>query len=330
MLWRRPCTYDTFISSNESKYAGSSQYVKEDLFAMVGLEEGNPFKQHVTKYLYSTSSTKVPGPLISKTLEELSKESNWMGYVAMATDEGKANLQRRDIVIAWRGTIQPLEWANNLQFLLVSASKILGEEHEPKVRRLAEEYKDEEISITVVGHSLGGVMATLNAVDIAANELNNPRNRQNKACPVTAFVFGSPRIGDSSFKEVFSGLKNVRVLRVRNTLDVVPVRIKHTHKFGVQTITHNKDTNIYVVQPTGEREKACCPEWALAGFWESSSMEYSSLEMSGNGVFPAMETVAMEFLASEHPRWAVHKDQKEDSSWKFNTILHLLTNNQML
>ncbi|KAL7242291.1 hypothetical protein ACSBR1_014788 [Camellia fascicularis] len=63
-------TYDTFISSNESKYAGSSQYVKEDLFAMVGLEQGNPFKQHVTKYLYSTSSTKVPGPLISKTLEE--------------------------------------------------------------------------------------------------------------------------------------------------------------------------------------------------------------------------------------------------------------------
>ncbi|KAF5944512.1 hypothetical protein HYC85_018589 [Camellia sinensis] len=112
----------------------------------------------------------------------------------------------------------------------LSTTQMIQDHHSPRlvlgeVRRLAEEHKDEEIGITVVGHSLGGVMATLNAVDIAANELNNPRDRQNKACPVTAFVFGSPRIGDSSFKEVFSGLKNVRVLRVRNTLDVVSVRI---------------------------------------------------------------------------------------------------------
>ncbi|KAI8002031.1 Phospholipase A1-IIgamma, partial [Camellia lanceoleosa] len=39
-----------------------------------------------------------------------------------------AKLGRRDIVIAWRGTIQPLEWANNLQILLVSPSKIIGEQ----------------------------------------------------------------------------------------------------------------------------------------------------------------------------------------------------------
>ncbi|KAB1222040.1 Phospholipase A1-IIgamma [Morella rubra] len=215
-------TYDAFDTEKVSRFAGSSLYAKKDFFLKVVIREA------------------------------WSKESNWMGYIAVATDEGKAVLGRRDIVIAWRGTVQTLEWINDLEFSLVSASKMLGAEGDPKVqhgwysiytsedarspfnktsarnqvlgeiRRLLEEFKNEEVSITVTGHSLGASLATLNAVDIVANGFNQQKDHHKKACPVTAIVFASPHVGDSNFKKVFSGYQHLRALRVRNAPDIVP------------------------------------------------------------------------------------------------------------
>lgn len=129
--------YDAFDSQKVSRFAGSSRYAKKDFFSKVNLENGNPFKYRVTKFFYATSSIPLPEAFIIKSLsrEAWSRESNWMGFVAVATDEGKVVLGRRDIVVAWRGTVATLEWINDLEFDLVSASEILGDEDHPKVQQ---------------------------------------------------------------------------------------------------------------------------------------------------------------------------------------------------
>ncbi|XP_031093290.1 phospholipase A1-IIalpha-like [Ipomoea triloba] len=233
---------DAFINEPASKNVGLPRYARRNLFQNTGLVKGNPFKYEVTKYFYA------PSQLSLDALGYTLSESNWIGYVAVATDEGKAALGRRDILVVWRGTIRPFEWITNIIFLFVNAPLIFGQNSDPlvhmgwyymytsaiqdsplnatsardqireEVARLVELYKDEEISITVTGHSLGSSMATLNATDLAFNPINN-----NKDIPITAFLYASPKVGDENFKNAISNQQNLRVLRISDVNDPVPL-----------------------------------------------------------------------------------------------------------
>ncbi|KVH98277.1 phospholipase A1-IIdelta-like [Cynara cardunculus var. scolymus] len=84
-----------------------------------------------------------------------------------------------------------------------------------RVRELLVKYKDEKISITCVGHSLGASLATVSAFDLAAN-VATPDIK------VSAFVFASPQVGNQAFKNKMEELPNLNVLSIKNINDIVP------------------------------------------------------------------------------------------------------------
>jgi pimeloyl-ACP methyl ester carboxylesterase len=67
-------------------------------------------------------------------------------------------------------------------------------------------------SVTICGHSLGGALATLLALDVAANTVFNEP---------AVYSYGSPRTGDSLFASTYNQVvKNS--YRIANRLDIVP------------------------------------------------------------------------------------------------------------
>ncbi|KAG0557301.1 hypothetical protein KC19_11G118300 [Ceratodon purpureus] len=248
--------YDAFDFDMWSQYCGSCRYSKENLFKEVDLHHTG---YTVTMYIYATADVEVPYLLKRSEREDAwSSKSNWIGYVAVCTDEGEIKrLGRRDIMIAWRGSVTGLEWAANLEFQLtpcgltdesklglsthikveagflslytsakedsrfnkVSAQSYLVKE----IKDLVEKYKDQdELSITVCGHSLGSALATLSAYDLAESDLNQTEvGGKMVSIPITVFSFAGPRVGNSAFKERLEAV-GVKVLRVVNTHDRVP------------------------------------------------------------------------------------------------------------
>ncbi|VAH77932.1 unnamed protein product [Triticum turgidum subsp. durum] len=132
-------TYEAFIAERRSPNAGMCRYRRADLFRRV--EVSHPGWYAVTRYIYATASADVHGKVLLRPLcrNGRARECNWMGYVAVATDEGAAALGRRDIVVAWRGTQRALEWVADLKLAFASAAGILGAEgadgSEPSVHR---------------------------------------------------------------------------------------------------------------------------------------------------------------------------------------------------
>jgi len=138
-----------------------------------------------------------------------------------------------DVVIAIRGTEVIQEWINDAEFLLVTCRFLAGAGHtedgftamynslrtgdaagSPTVVNALAMLPLPQLanSLTICGHSLGGALGTLLALDVAANT-----NFKNPA----VYTFASPRTGDPSFASTYNQVvKNS--FRITNRLDLVP------------------------------------------------------------------------------------------------------------
>uniref|UniRef100_A0A5B7BAC7 Phospholipase A1 n=1 Tax=Davidia involucrata TaxID=16924 RepID=A0A5B7BAC7_DAVIN len=264
-------TGDGFNTDTESKNCGKCYFSKESLLEKVYLPFASDYE--VVAYLYTTvtsDSCMRDIGLITDLMFRDNKETNWMGYIAVTKDQVcKAN-GRREIYVAWRGTMRPAEWNIDLDIKLVPATPLLesgsGDDDDDlvvnarsiwdnlsptpkvsegwlkiyttdnpdseiaktsarsqlqkKIRELVKRYKEDDdagisLSLTFTGHSLGGALAALSAFDVAKNVC--PSN-----IPVAAFVFGMPMLGNWAFCNKIKALKNLRILHVKNSYDIVP------------------------------------------------------------------------------------------------------------
>lgn len=230
-------TYDAFDFDSFSEHCGSCRFSRNNLFSKLGLDNHG---YDVSKYIYAMSHVDVPQWLKkSHIMDSWSKDSNWMGYVAVSDDKESRRIGRRDIVVAWRGTVAPTEWYEDLQrklepigegeakvehgFLAIYKSKneatrynksSASEQVIKEVKKLVNLYKErgEEVSITITGHSLGGALAVLNAYETATLVPN---------VPITVVSFGAPRVGNIAFRDELHK-KGVKTLRIVVKQDFVP------------------------------------------------------------------------------------------------------------
>ncbi|KAL1547445.1 Phospholipase A1-Igamma3, chloroplastic [Salvia divinorum] len=241
--------YDSFDFDPHSKYCGTCKYDPASFFHRLGMA-GRGYT--LTRYLYATSNINLPNFFQkSSSIGSIwSPHANWMGYVAVATDEDEVRrLGRRDVVVAWRGTVTYLEWIHDLKDILRPAhfrddpdvkiesgffelytskekeqsacafcSFSAREQVLAELRRIIHRFRGEDLSITITGHSLGAALALLSAYDVAEVKLNTPLGG---SIPITVFSFAGPRVGNLKFKERCDEL-GIKVLRVVNVHDRVP------------------------------------------------------------------------------------------------------------
>jgi hypothetical protein len=136
-------------------------------------------------------------------------------------------------VVAIRGTEGITEWIQDARFLAVKCPFLPGAgltedgftavyeslrvTKDPASKRLVDAlpnaFPNPVTSVTICGHSLGGALATLLSLDVAANT--------GLGSELTSYTYASPRTGDPSFADTYNQVV-LDTVRIANRLDLVP------------------------------------------------------------------------------------------------------------
>lgn len=138
-----------------------------------------------------------------------------------------------EIIVAFRGTSSAQDWISDFiasqkryPYLKVKGSlythkgftDIYASSRDKliaSIRKLSDSKK-----LYITGHSLGGALATLCALDLAANT---------SFTSIQLFTFGSPRVGDPAFSKAFAKYVSASY-RIANLFDIVPLAPPNVYK----------------------------------------------------------------------------------------------------
>ena len=162
----------------------------------------------------------------------------FVGFI-IASDKGN--------IIAFRGTQTQIEWWRNLQatqkkYFDPQARQQYGKVHQGYLKIVREQINsalikavkqlDPNIPCYITGHSLGGAVATLSAIEIA---LLVPKIREQ----IQLYTYAAPRIGDRNFAQAHSQLipNSYRIANLSDSVPLVPP-IKIQNRFTTANYAH--------------------------------------------------------------------------------------------
>ena len=176
--------------------------------------------------------------IVQRIVQRRHRTPVFVGFV-IASDKGN--------IIAFRGTQTQIEWWRNLQatqrkYLDPKTGKQYGKVHQGYLKIVREKINsalikavkqlDPTIPCYITGHSLGGAVATLSAIEIA---LQVPEIREQ----IQLYTYAAPRIGDRDFARVHSQLipNSYRIVNLSDSVPLVPP-IEIQNKFTTANYAH--------------------------------------------------------------------------------------------
>lgn len=157
---------------------------------------------------------------------------------------------REELVLAFRGTANFLNWVEDLTFYLTNyyhapsarvhagfdeCTRSMLDKVVPRLERLLSQPRFASHRLVVVGHSLGGAMAVLSALGIQ-------RKLGLRWTQLAVYTYGQPRIGNTAFANHVNALP-LSITRIVNQNDVVPHApprsAKYTHHYAEMYLVDN-------------------------------------------------------------------------------------------
>lgn len=172
----------------------------------------------------------------------------------------------RAIYVIFRGSMTITNWLDDFETLMTNyplcpqclvhagfyySALSVKDDVIASVQYLQKLYPD--YSVIVAGHSLGGALATLTAVNLITNDISNIRH----------FSFGSPRLANAAAASFISKLLP-EIYRTTHYKDIVPhnpfVHFGYIHVIGEWYENEKGDLNICL----GPEDAQCADQWTFA------------------------------------------------------------------